>query len=68
MDVAIDYYFNIEDSELEAGLDPIVMAKDGIAIIDLEIPKFDKFRDNVVEEVREHLEKFHEIKDIKITI
>ncbi|HPR18510.1 MAG TPA: iron-sulfur cluster assembly scaffold protein [Candidatus Cloacimonadota bacterium] len=42
--------------------------EDGIAIIDLEIPKFDKFRDNVVEEVREHLEKFQEIKDIKITI
>lgn len=40
----------------------------GVAIIDLEIPKFDKYRDNVAEEIREHLEAFEEIKDIKITM
>ena len=41
---------------------------DGVAIIDIDIPKFDTYRDNVVEEVREHLEKYPEIKDIKITL
>ncbi len=41
---------------------------DGVAIIDLEIPKFDKYRENVAEEIREHLEKYKEIKDIKITM
>jgi len=39
-----------------------------VAIIDLEIPKFDKYRENVAEEIREHLEKYQEIKDVKITM
>ena len=42
--------------------------ENGVAIIDLEIPKFDEHRDNVVEEIKEHLERFKEIKEIKITI
>lgn len=42
--------------------------KDGVAIIDIDIPKFDKYRDNVAEEIREHLEKYSEINDIKITL
>lgn len=41
---------------------------DGIATIDIDIPKFDKYRDNVAEEIREHLERYPEIKDIKITL
>ena len=41
---------------------------DGVVIIDLDIPKFDKYRDNVAEEIREHLEHFPEVKDIKITM
>ena len=40
----------------------------GAVTIDLDIPKFDKHRDNVVEEIKEHLEKFDEIKDIKINL
>ncbi len=40
----------------------------GIATIDLEIPSFDKFRDNIAEEVREHLEKFPEIKEVIINM
>ncbi len=40
----------------------------GVATIDIEIPKFDTYRDNVAEEIREHLEKFPEIKDIKINM
>lgn len=40
----------------------------GVVIIDLDIPKFDKYRDNVAEEIREHLEHFPEVKDIKITM
>ncbi|NQV18188.1 MAG: iron-sulfur cluster assembly scaffold protein [Armatimonadetes bacterium] len=42
--------------------------ENGVAIIDLDIPKFDKYRDNVAEEIREHLEKFKEIKEVKITM
>ena len=42
--------------------------ENGIAIIDLEIPKFDKYRENVADEIREHLEQYKEIKDIKITM
>jgi nitrogen fixation NifU-like protein len=42
--------------------------ENGVAIIDLEIPKFDEHRDNVVEEIREHLEHYKEIKEVKITI
>lgn len=42
--------------------------EDGVAIIDLEIPKFDKYRDNVAEEIQEHLEQYPEIKEVKITM
>ncbi|MBN1327684.1 MAG: iron-sulfur cluster assembly scaffold protein [Candidatus Cloacimonetes bacterium] len=42
--------------------------QDGIALIDIDIPKFDKYRDNVAEEIREHLGHFPEIKEIKITM
>ena len=42
--------------------------ENGVAIIDLEIPKFDEHRDNVVEEIKEHLEQYKEIKEVKITI
>jgi len=41
---------------------------EGIATIDLDVPKFDLHRDNIAEEIREHLEKYPEIKDIKINI
>jgi nitrogen fixation NifU-like protein len=40
----------------------------GIAVIDLDIPKFDEYRDNIIDEIKEHLEKYPEIKDIKITM
>ena len=40
----------------------------GVAIIDLDIPKFDEYRENIADEIREHLEKYSEIKDIKITM
>ena len=42
--------------------------ENGIAIIDLEIPKFDKYRENVAEEIREHLEQYPDIKEVKITM
>jgi len=42
--------------------------EDGVAIIDIDIPKFDKYRDNVAEEIQEHLEKFKEISEVKITM
>lgn len=42
--------------------------KDGVAIVDIDIPKFDKYRDNVAEEIQEHLERYPEIKEIKVTL
>ncbi len=42
--------------------------ENGVAIIDLEIPKFDKFRENIAEEIREHLDHYKEIKKVKITM
>ncbi len=38
--------------------------EDGIATVDLDVPKFDTYRDNVVEEIKEHLEKYPQVKDI----
>jgi nitrogen fixation NifU-like protein len=40
----------------------------GIVTIDLDVPSFDPMRENIAEEVREHLGKFSEIKDIKLTM
>lgn len=42
--------------------------ENGTAIIDLYIPEFDTYRDNIAEEIREHLGRYPEIKDIKITM
>lgn len=39
---------------------------DGKVLIDLNIPSFDTWRENVAEEIREHLEKYSEVKDIQI--
>jgi len=41
---------------------------DGEVIIDLNIPAFDTWRNNVVEEIKEHLEKYPDIKDLKINL
>lgn len=42
--------------------------EDGTAIIDLDIPKFDEHREEIVSEIREHLEHYTEIKDLQITL
>lgn len=39
---------------------------DGEVLIDLNIPSFDQYRENVAEEIREHLEKYPDVKDIQI--
>ncbi|MFA5570213.1 MAG: iron-sulfur cluster assembly scaffold protein [Sphaerochaetaceae bacterium] len=41
---------------------------DGVATVDLDVPKFDEYRDNIAEEIREHLGRYPEIKEINITI
>ena len=41
---------------------------DGEVIIDLNIAAFDTWRDNIVEEIKEHLEKYPDIKDLKINL
>jgi len=38
----------------------------GEILIDLNIPAFDQWRDNVAEEIREHLQKYPVVKDIQI--
>jgi nitrogen fixation NifU-like protein len=40
----------------------------GEVIIDLNIAAFDTWRNNVVEEIKEHLEKYADIKDLKINL
>lgn len=45
-----------------------VRLEDGVVTLDLDIPKFDEHRQEVVNEVKEHLEKYSEIKDIQITL
>ena len=40
----------------------------GLVTIDVEIPKFDKFRENVADEIREHIEKLPGVKDITINM
>jgi len=42
--------------------------EDGVVTIDLEIPKFDTMRDNVVEEIHEHLEKYSKIKKVIVNL
>ena len=42
--------------------------EDGVATIDIEIPSFDEHRENVAEEIREHLEKYPEITKVNITM
>jgi nitrogen fixation NifU-like protein len=41
---------------------------DGVATVDLEIPSFDQYRDNVAEEIREHLTAYPEIKEVIINM
>ncbi|PKN80479.1 MAG: iron-sulfur cluster assembly scaffold protein [Candidatus Cloacimonetes bacterium HGW-Cloacimonetes-1] len=38
----------------------------GEILIDLNIPSFDQWRGNVADEIREHLEKYPDVKDIQI--
>lgn len=42
--------------------------EDGEVIVDLQIPSFDMYRENVAEEIREHLKEFPEVKSVKITM
>jgi len=44
------------------------VSEDGNVTVDVEIPKFDKFRENVADEIREHIEKLPGVKDITINI
>ena len=39
---------------------------DGDVLIDLNMMNFDTWRDNVAEEIREHLEKYPEVKHVQI--
>jgi nitrogen fixation NifU-like protein len=42
--------------------------ENGVVTIDLNIAAFDTWRNNVVEEIKEHLEKYHDVKDIQINL
>ncbi len=41
---------------------------DGEVVIDLNIQSFDTWRDNVVEEIKEHLEKYPDVKNVQINL
>ena len=61
-------YPNVGEDIVTLKMVKYVSFENGVCTVDIEIPSFDKYRENVAEEVREHLEKFKEIKEIKITI
>ncbi|HNX00681.1 MAG TPA: iron-sulfur cluster assembly scaffold protein [Candidatus Cloacimonadota bacterium] len=42
--------------------------QDGEVLVDLEIPSFDQYRENLAEEIREHLAGFPEVKNVQITM
>jgi len=42
--------------------------QDGEVTIDLNIMKFDQWRDNIAEEIREHLQKYPDVKKITINL
>ena len=42
--------------------------ENGVATVDIEIPKFDQYRQNVADEIREHLEKYDEIDKVEINL
>jgi nitrogen fixation NifU-like protein len=42
--------------------------ENGVATVDIEIPKFDQYRQNVADEIREHLEKYDAIKKVEINM
>jgi nitrogen fixation protein NifU and related proteins len=42
--------------------------EDGEVLVDLQIPSFDQYRENIAEEIREHLSAFPEVKNVKITM
>lgn len=44
------------------------VSEDGIVTIDVEIPKFDQYRDNVADEIKEHIETLPGVKEIIINM
>ncbi|MCF7912265.1 MAG: iron-sulfur cluster assembly scaffold protein [Candidatus Cloacimonetes bacterium] len=42
--------------------------EDGLVTIDVEIPKFDQYRENVADEIREHIEKLPGVKKVTINL
>lgn len=42
--------------------------ENGVATVDVAVPDFDPYRENIAEEIREHLEKFPEVTTVKVTM
>jgi nitrogen fixation protein NifU and related proteins len=61
-------YPQVGESIIDLKMVKYVGFEDGVCTVDLEIPKFDAYRDNIAEEIREHLGKFPEVKEIKINM
>jgi len=40
----------------------------GVVTVDIDIPKFDTFRENVADEVKEHLEKLPNVKEVHVNL
>ncbi len=59
-------YPNVGEDIISLKMVKYVNFDNGVATVDVEIPAFDKYRDNLIEEIKEHLEKFKEIKELKI--
>ncbi|MCD6182623.1 MAG: iron-sulfur cluster assembly scaffold protein [Candidatus Cloacimonetes bacterium] len=42
--------------------------KEGVATVDVDVPSFDQYRENIAEEIREHLKQFPEITKVIVTL
>ncbi|MCF7919918.1 MAG: iron-sulfur cluster assembly scaffold protein [Candidatus Cloacimonetes bacterium] len=42
--------------------------ENGIVTVDIDLPKFDQFRGNIADEVKEHLEKLPDVKEVHVNL
>jgi nitrogen fixation NifU-like protein len=61
-------YPQVGENIIDLKMVKYVGLEDGVCTVDLEIPKFDTYRENIAEEIREHLGKFTEIRSININM
>lgn len=61
-------YPNVGEDIVTLKMVKYVGLNEGELTIDLDLPKFDEHREEIVSEIKEHLEKYPEIKNMNITL